>query len=382
MTHTVSIDVKLQEWATFQRNAAHSGYVPVKLDPTKFAKAWELTTADSARFGGLVPAKGAVYLTAGYKAYRLNEATGATVWTYRPPEQFVEDRLGPPGYQNDAIYFPTITSHSTAAAVVRGLDAATGAFKSESSFLAQAGSFNSPAFFEGAMYFSEGRHGNVAYRYALPSGATTWSATLPVGFNFGQTPAVDANYVYHLSGFGIVIVDRLNGAVVANVPNSISSGTPADVRAPVLASDGIVLAVDWNDNARLMAISSTSRSILWRGLPLGGCQPVTSGKVVYAWTPTLGWSVSALDATTGAIQWSWFLPAGESQLIENMIVTDNLLLVSSTKNIYAIDLKTRQTVWTYAGHGKLSLSSSLVLYVLQSDYGVETSKITAIKLAT
>lgn len=33
--------MRIAEWETHQRNASHDGYVPVTLDPTKFAKVWE-----------------------------------------------------------------------------------------------------------------------------------------------------------------------------------------------------------------------------------------------------------------------------------------------------------------------------------------------------
>lgn len=63
-----------------------------------------------------------------------------------------------------------------------------------------------------------------------------------------------------------------------------------------------------------------------------------------------------------------------------MIVTENLLFLSTDKSLYAIDLATHQTVWNYPTHGRLVLSPSLVLYVLQSDFGVPSSRILTFRL--
>jgi outer membrane protein assembly factor BamB len=205
---------------------------------------------------------------------------------------------------------------------------------------------------------------------------------VPNAYVYSQTPAVDANYVYQLSGNGVMIVNRLDGTFVAAAPASTGSGgLTGYLLAPVLTAGGRVLAVDALDNGRLLSIDTTTRTIAWRGPTVGGgAQPVTTGNTIYSWTPMNSWAISALDASSGAIQWTWTLPATDSQIIGNMVLTENLLFLSSDKTIYAIDLATHQTVWTYPTHGRLSISSSLILYVYQTDYGIEESKITAIRL--
>ena len=41
------------EWATFQGNAAHTGYVPVTIDPNQFATRWQLAVPTFLYFNGL-----------------------------------------------------------------------------------------------------------------------------------------------------------------------------------------------------------------------------------------------------------------------------------------------------------------------------------------
>ncbi|RYG34368.1 MAG: hypothetical protein EON93_08185 [Burkholderiales bacterium] len=366
----------------FQRDAAHTGYVPVTLDPAKFVKAWEWITPNHARFGGLVSANGAVYVSAGRKVFRLNESTGAVVWEHATPNPG-GDWTGPPGYHDGVVYFPI--QPPSRVSVIRGLDAETGTPKTESVFNSQAGPYIGPTFYDGGMYYSAGFYGNFAYRYNLPSGALAWSSRLgpdALAYMYMQTPAVDENHIYHMTENGIYIARRSDGAALGAVPAQTGgSGALTGPSAPVITESGLVLKVDFTDSARLVAIDPVSRTIAWRGsFTGGGMQPVTAGDKVYHWVGSGGWMISAMDAKTGAALWSWRLPATDSQPIENMVVTDNMLFASSNRAVYAIDLNTHQTVWRIPTHGKLSISSNRILHILQSDFGVEDSTVTAVRL--
>ena len=58
-----------------------------------------------------------------------------------------------------------------------------------------------------------------------------------------------------------------------------------------------------------------------------------------------------------------------------MIVTKNMLLVSTAANTYALDLATHQPAWSYPAGGSLALSAQGILFIAQS-----SSRLTAISV--
>ena len=60
-----------------------------------------------------------------------------------------------------------------------------------------------------------------------------------------------------------------------------------------------------------------------------------------------------------ALRWSWTPPiAGETLWNGEPVVTKNMVFVSTDRNTYAIDLRTRKPVWSYPLAGRLALTRS------------------------
>jgi outer membrane protein assembly factor BamB len=74
--------------------------------------------------------------------------------------------------------------------------------------------------------------------------------------------------------------------------------------------------------------------------------------------------VEARKESDGTLQWLWIPPEG--QATGPMIATKNMLLVSTAANTYAVDLTTRQQVWSYPAGGELTLSAQGILFIAQS----------------
>ena len=78
-----------------------------------------------------------------------------------------------------------------------------------------------------------------------------------------------------------------------------------------------------------------------------------------------GNQLEARDLATGALQWTWVVGnAQESLPVGNVVVTDNLVFLSTNVATYAIDLGTHQTVWSTPYVGSLAISSNRVLYIV------------------
>jgi outer membrane protein assembly factor BamB len=83
-------------------------------------------------------------------------------------------------------------------------------------------------------------------------------------------------------------------------------------------------------------------------------------------------SLDAIDEVTGRILWSW-VPTGnvDTSFHRNIVVTRNILFVSTDKTVYALDLATKMPVWSYPKPGMLAISADRTLYIatgaLESD---------------
>ena len=66
----------------------------------------------------------------------------------------------------------------------------------------------------------------------------------------------------------------------------------------------------------------------------------------------------------GSKQWTWTPPAGDdTKFVGDVLVTNNLVFVSTDASTYAIDRSTHLPVWSYAASGSLALSANGVLYI-------------------
>lgn len=106
-------------------------------------------------------------------------------------------------------------------------------------------------------------------------------------------------------------------------------------------------------------------------------QPAVAHGVIYAghWSPVL----DALSETTGEVLWSWPGMPGDNGFHRNVIVTDNLLFVSSDQAVYALDLETHEPVWSYPVPGMLAISAQRILYIVEGA-NVSSGRLIAIQL--
>jgi len=78
----------------------------------------------------------------------------------------------------------------------------------------------------------------------------------------------------------------------------------------------------------------------------------------------------ALDESDGSPIEGWLLwqPSLEGEsIVTPMIVTDNLIFVSTASMTYAVDLASQTAVWSYGAGGHLALSDDGVLFIATSE---------------
>ena len=93
-------------------------------------------------------------------------------------------------------------------------------------------------------------------------------------------------------------------------------------------------------------------------------------------------SFDALDAQTGQKLWSWIPEPTDISFQGNVVLTRNLAFVSTDKALYAIDLVTRQPVWSIPVPGNVAISGEGTLYLVpaQVPNQPQSSKLLAYRL--
>jgi outer membrane protein assembly factor BamB len=120
-----------------------------------------------------------------------------------------------------------------------------------------------------------------------------------------------------------------------------------------------------------MSFNTATRRINWLVSGRYEGNPVLAKGVVYAinFSTESGAGLEARHESSGSLLWRWPLPRqgdGLSEQASALLVTDNLIFVSTDAHVYAVDLVTRRSVWSYWRGGSLALSANGVLYITTS----------------
>src|SRR5438552_12984983 len=251
-----------ETWPTYQANASHSGYVPVRLEPQKVALLWKRTLGLGAQvLNPVAAADGKVFVTESVyfnnaNLYALDSTRGVTLWTKELGAPF---SVNPPAYAYGNVYLQTC-NHSTDT-YLRAYRADSGAFVFRSSHAAQWERYYAPTVYDGKVYVDGGDYGGL-YAFDAYNGTQLWFRGLQQYDEW--TPAVDATLAYAYMGSyfpGLYAVDRISGEQVYKIadPNFDWSGWSMRM-APVLGQmdDAVVIS-----NGRVMSFDLKQKKIRW-----------------------------------------------------------------------------------------------------------------------
>lgn len=371
---TYTLDVRLSDWTTRQRNSAHNSYVHATFNPVKFAKAWQYAPSATNRFSEVAAKVGTIYATrlgtdGTSVAVALDSSTGTERWHYSLGN--VNNASGP-ALSDNYVHFATMFLSSNNNPLV-SLDASTGQFKKNLTFAAQWSTFAPPTVYNDNIYIASGYFGNVVYSWDLKTFTSSWQTDGSRGKTWdGQAPAVDTNYVYYYSG-NLDVINRSTGQIVKSITdpfwqwNGYSYGG-----TPMIAATNNVVAYSGNDSNSFLVSYDIEKSVYrWRTASSYSIIPAAGNGVVYAASNQTS-EFSAIDATTGEVKWAWPLPVGEN-FITNVVVTDSIAFVSTNIAVYAIDLTTHSSVWTASTPGYLAISPDAQLIVSSPTVGLITA---------
>jgi hypothetical protein len=358
-------------WVTYQGNDSHTGFVPVTLDATKFAYRWVWSTpsaaTDAKALSTLTVAGGQVYIDSGSVLYSLKEFDNSTLWShdfsnivYVGTEAAA---LNPPAVSGANVYIATSAQTAT---FMFGLTANNGTMLFQSPFSAQWEHYLAPAISNGIVYTDGGEYGGM-YAFDGTTGAQDFFAN-EQQYDY-WTPAVDASYAYAYTGGTLNWVDKTTGVSVGSIVDSTWSWAGYDMHgAPVLGAANSVICVnvgDPNSNS-LLDFNTSAKTLAWSSVgPYGGNPAYASGNI-YAINKT-PMRLEARSEANGALLWSWSPPtSSEISYVGDVLLTNNLVFLSTNTTVYAIDTTTHQSVWSLPTSGYLALSEYGVLYVVET----------------
>lgn len=384
----------VSDWETHQRDAAHRGYVPIWLNPSRFAEAWQFnapTDGWGSRINAVVTSKGKVYVSndvyfSGAALYALNENNGTEAWKV---SFGVVPALNPPAVSNGQVYV-AVTGHEQTA--LWAFNADTGAFLRNYGFEGQWPHVLAPTVYGEQVFVGGGYYGGVTYSFSTVDATRKWAASTGGVWDM-FTPAVDDNHVYHHNGAALYLINRATGAISATITDPFGSASDYSYHGtPVIGGRNNVLAfakgafsgrasssAEQYDQRVISSFNINTKTYEWSTSNVYITAPALANGVIYAARKT-PISLDAIDEATGKVLWSWApLGNGDTSFHRNIVVTRNLLFVSTDKAVYALDLATRTPVWRYPKPGMLTISADRTLYIAtgatESDGGLVAVKL-------
>jgi outer membrane protein assembly factor BamB len=393
------------EWQTFQGNAGHTGYVPVTLDTAAFNVRWNWrapATGYARQLTTVTTANGQLYLGAGANPgnteiaqalYALKEYDGSQVWSH-DFSTLQWPSVNPPATSGNSVFVAAGQQNSANLWAFNGAD---GSVLWQSPIPAQWDTYYAPIVSNGIVYQDTA---GAIQGFDVNTGKSlfrTW-----MGYANNWSPAADANNVYgvmeaYSDEYGVSINDSLyvmdasTGALkqsiedTTNYPNSVVFGLYS---APVIGAPGSVFGLVVGSFAKQNALidfnvtnSSLVSPIKWQLAGMYRGNPAYNAGTIYAVNQTPVQFEARAEAD-GSLLWSW-IPHGasENSFVGDVLLTQNMAFVSTNLAVYAIDLTTHNSVWTYPTPGRLALSPNGILYIVTTDgTGVSDSNLVAINV--
>lgn len=375
------------EWATFQGNAAHTGYVPVTLDPNQFGTRWQLTVPAFLYFNDLfnlatvTTANGKFYIAGNNAITAHSEFDGSTIWSYSFAG-LPYPSVNPPAVSNGVVYVAAGQQSSTS---MFAFDANDGSLIFRSAMSSQWENYLAPTVGALGVYTNAGTNGGL---YAFDSqGNQLYLGT--VAHQSTWTPAVDASSVYAYTGDALHVFDPVTGAVKATINDPTFSNYIYQIGgSAVLGAPNSVFAAAYANSAlngggignALVHFNLQTNTVDWSVQGVYPSTPAYNNGVVYA-ANNNPLRLEARAEADGSLLWSWTPPAaGDGKFVSEVLLTQNTIIVSTNLSTYAIDTTTHRVVWSYPIAGNLALSPNGILYI--ESYGTysATTTLTAINV--
>jgi outer membrane protein assembly factor BamB len=341
----------------------------VDLDPNQFTKRWELAIDGALSTGSVwgmylntvTTHGGRFFIASGTTLSARREYDSGLEWQYNF-SGLLYPSVNPPAAGDGIVYIVAGQQPST---TLCGFEAVSGNVAFRSPMSSQWENYLAPTIGEQGVYTNAGTYGGL---YAFKaSGEPRFLAHAAQTDMW--TPAVDANAVYVYTG-SLAMFDPITGVSLGSIADpTFTNFVYAMNGAPVLGATGSVFAANYvnahiggHENT-LLNFDTSSKTIRWQVSGQYPTTPAYADGVLYV-ANNGPFRLEARAESDGALLWSWTPPdAAESSFFSEVLLTNNLVFVSSDRATYAIDRQTHHSVWKYPLPASLALSRSGILYL-------------------
>ncbi|MXP27390.1 PQQ-binding-like beta-propeller repeat protein [Porphyrobacter algicida] len=379
-TFTVNLDVQLKDWAMFQRNSGHTGYVAARYDAQKIAQAWTWKVAPGLDARPVSADVDSVYVVEGKddipatadvadRVVRLDASNGQPVWDN---ELKIHNSISGASLNGGMLYINGIDL-STNTNPIYFINKSDGSIKYKNQFSSQYGEYMQPTIHAGKMYVAAGFYGDQVFGYDALTGSKLWESYGSFGITDGESVAVDSDSVYYYAGRGVDLFDPTTGVLKRTLENQYFTGGEYGWESALMldGSGGIygmngTRAWPYSANA-IIGYSTLSTQAVWKTAKQYIAHPALSNGFIYALRSDSR-AIDAINTKDGSVAWSIPIP-GSGNLRNNVVVTENLLFVSTETDTYAFDLKSseRKMVWSAPVSGMLAITPNNLLIVAGID---------------
>jgi len=354
------------DWNMFQGNAAHTGYVPVSVDPNSFSTRL-LGPSVNNQVGYSYSAEtlttngGRIFISQGTTVRALKEHDASQVWSYNFGS-LQYPSANPPAVGNGMVFVAAGQQSST---YLYAFNETNGSIIFQSQMSSQWENYLAPTIGPQGVYTNAGTYGGV-YGFNFSGQQLFFAYTAQQS---AWTPAVDDQYVYSYTG-SLLVHDPVTGAVQANIVDPSFTNYVYRINgSPVLGSNGSVFAAAY-ENAylngggignTLLRFNVNVQNVAWQVPGVYARTPGYHSGVVYA-VNNNPLRLEARAENNGSLQWSWTPPLGTGWASE-VLITDTMIFVGTDSATFGIDRASRALVWSYPLGGRLALSRNGVLYI-------------------
>jgi outer membrane protein assembly factor BamB len=350
---------QLSGWSTFQGNAAHTSYVASSFYVSNFLRRWSWSTSASESISDISIDNGVLFLekrnyassNSNHVLLALNEVNGQVLWN---SPMGVLSNVNSPAAGNGKV-FVTSTGHGDTYFWV--FDQVNGTLLNKIPMSSQWETYFAPTIYGNEVFTESGYYGGMS-KYSITDQKMAWSVGLPQYDKW--TPAVDANYAYSYLAGSLHAVKKTDGSIAYTIKNPDNSWAFYGGGTPVLSEKNMAYVVANG----LQAFDLSKQTRAWSVTGNISGYAAYAKDVVYILNSN-GTVLEARSAQNGSLAWvaSTLSSDNMSRNFNTMVVTDNLVFVSSSSYTMAIDMNTRKVVWEHPFGGSLAISDRGVLYI-------------------
>jgi hypothetical protein len=360
----------VSDWQTFQGNSAHTGLVPVTISPDQLVPRWQQGVTQNIYLNGTInlatvtTSNGLFYIAGGNVLQARQESDASLVWSYDfSGLQFPS--VNPPSVSNGVV---NIAAGQQSSTYMFAFDAAAGTLIYKTPMSSQWENYLAPTYGPDGVYTDAGTYGGI---YGFN---TTGQQLFFTGLaqQSAWTPAVDSTTVYAYTGNALTLIDPMSGQVKGTITDPTFTNYIYVIGGSVVLGASHSAFAAAYDNTfingggvgnYLLHFNTSSLTLDWNIKGDYPHAPAYNAGVVYA-VNNNPMQLEARAEADGSLLWSWVPPAsGDVAFHSEVLLTDNLVFVSTNLSTYAVDLKTHKPVWSYPVSGNLALSSDGVLYL-------------------